>query len=130
MRISAVERKQIENEMIFRRINEKLGSDLDNLDKIHRENGDYDLMHDDLVLLHFKCECSDENCTVRIPLKLSKYREIHFDRNAFIVKVNHQVDKIEKVIQKEDGYNVVLKNNSTPEPGDTLNKTRIDNSHN
>ena len=128
MKISAAERKQIENEMIFRRINEKLGLDLDAQDKIYSDNGDFDLMHDDLILLHFKCECSDENCTVRIPLQLSRYREIHFDRNAFIVKSNHEVDKIEKVIQKEDGYNVVVKNNSTPEPGDTLNKTRIDNS--
>ena len=128
MSISAAERKQIENEMIFRRINEKVGSDLDMLDKMHSDDGDHHLMHDDLMPLQFKCECSDENCTVRIPLKLSTYRQIHFDRNAFIVKVNHQVDKIEKVIQKEDGYNIVKKNHSTPEPGDTLNKTKIDNS--
>lgn len=128
MRISAEERKQIENEMIFRRINEKLGTDLDLLDAQHREEGNFDLLHDDLILLHFKCECSDENCSVRIPLKLSVYREVHVDRNTFIVKVDHQVDKIEKVIRKEDGYNVVKKKNSIPEPGDTLNKTTIDNS--
>ena len=129
MNISAAERKQIENEMIFRRINEKVGSDLDLLDKMHTEDGNTHLLHDDLILLQFKCECSDENCAVRIPLKLSTYREIHQDRNAFIVKVDHQVDDIEKVIKKEDGYNVVQKKNSTPEPGDTLNKTKIDNSH-
>ena len=129
MRISAAERKQIENEMIFRRINEKVGSDLDLLDKMHTEDGNAHLLHDDLIPLQFKCECSDENCSVRIPLKLSTYREIHRDRNAFIVKIDHQVDKIEKVIQKEDGYNVVRKKNSTPEPGNTLNKTKIDNSH-
>jgi hypothetical protein len=128
MGISNAERKQIENEMIFRRINEKVGSDLDALDKMHREDGNVHLLHDDLIQLEFKCECSDENCSVRIPLKLSEYREIHSDRNTFILKVDHQVDKIEKVIQKMDGYNVVKKKNSTPEPGDTLNKTTVDNS--
>ena len=128
MRISSAERKQIENEMIFRRINEKLGADIDALDQMHIEDGNPQFVHDDLLLLEFKCECSDENCSVRIPLKLSKYREIHIDRKAFIVKVDHQVDKIEKVIQKEDGYNVVLKKNTTREPGDVLNITTIDNS--
>jgi hypothetical protein len=65
---------------------------------------------------------------VRLPLALSKYREIHLDRNAFVVKTNHQVDKIEKVIKREKGYNIVRKKNSTPEPGDELNVTSIDNS--
>lgn len=129
MTISAAERKQIENEMIFRRINEKVGADLDALDEMHAEDGNDHLKHDDLILLQFKCECSDENCSVRIPLQLSKYREIHYDRSAFIVKVNHQVDEIEKIIQKEDGYDVVQKKNSTPEPGDVLNKTKVDNSY-
>jgi thermostable 8-oxoguanine DNA glycosylase len=129
MKISAAERKQIENEMIFRRINEKVGSDLDDLDKMHTEDGNAHLRHDDLILLQFKCECSDENCTVRIPLRLSKYREIHSDRSAFIVKKDHEVDKIEKVIHEEDGFNIVRKNNTTPEPGNVLNTTRVDNSH-
>jgi hypothetical protein len=98
------------------------------MDKIHRDDGDLDLVHDDILLLHFKCECSDENCSVRIPLKLSEYRRIHTNRNAFIVKKDHQVDKIEKVIKKEDEYNIVEKKNSTKEPGDILNNTTIDNS--
>lgn len=130
MKLSNAERKQIENEMIFRRINEKLGSDLDALDQMHREDGNIDLVHNDIILIEFKCECSDENCEVRIPLRLSKYREIHLNRNQFIVKVNHQVNQIEMVIRKEDGYNVVEKKNSTAEPGDKLNKTSIDNSRN
>src|SRR5688500_6785012 len=103
MGISDAEKKQIENEMIFRRINEKVGSDLDALDAMHRKDGDHDLIHDDDLLLRFKCECSDENCDIRIPLKLSTYRDIHVDRNTFIVKTDHQVDKIEKVVRQESG---------------------------
>lgn len=128
MDITKAEQKQIENEMIFRRINEKVGSDLDTLDDMHAEDGHYDLIRDDDLLLMFKCECSDENCEVRIPLRLSKYREIHVNRDTFIVKPDHQVEPIEKVIAKQKEYNIVKKNNSTPEPNDTLKDTSIDNS--
>ena len=126
--ISTAERRQIENEMIFRRLNEKVGDDLGALDAMHIEDGDIHLIHDKLLLLRFKCECSDENCTERIPLELDTYQKIHEDRDAFIVKVDHQVDPIEKVVQMEAEYNVVRKNNSTPEPNDTLKQTTIDNS--
>lgn len=128
MAISKAEQKQIENEMIFRRMNEKVGFDLDALDDMYEQDGNYHLIRNDDLLLLFKCECSDEHCDVRIPMKLSRYREIHVDRNTFIVKSNHQVDSIEKVILKEDGYNIVMKNNSTPEPNDTLKNTAINNS--
>lgn len=122
------ERRQIENEMIFRRINEKLGDDLDNLDAMHIEDGNPHLVWKDAVLLNFKCECSDEDCDARIAVKLSVYNKIHENRDAFIIKLKHQVNKIEKVILTESNYSVVEKNNSTAEPGDTLNITTIDNS--
>ncbi len=123
MDISKAERKQIENEMFFRRMNEKVGDNLGAVDAMHIEDGNIDLNRDELLLLRFKCECSDENCTERIAVELSKYQEIHEDRNAFIVKPDHQVDPIEKVITKDTNYSVVRKNNSTPEPGSNLNIT-------
>lgn len=127
MSISKAEQKQIENEMIFRRINEKIGSDLDALDAMHKEDGHPDLIRDDDLLLMFKCECSDENCEVRIPLRISRYREIHTDRDTFIIKTDHEVDSIEEVVMVEKDYTIVKKNNSTPEPNDTLKNTDIDN---
>ncbi len=128
MNISRAEQRQIENEMIFRRTNEKVGSDLDALDAMHKEDGNLHLVQDEDLLLMFKCECSDENCEKRISMQLSKYRAIHANRNTFIVKPNHQVDPIEKVTSEEKDYNVVIKNNSTPEPNDTLKDTTVDNS--
>lgn len=121
------ERRQIENEMIFRRFNEKVGDDLGSLDAAHIENEDMDLMWDDTILLSFYCECSDENCDKRIPLKLSTYNKIHENRDKFIVKLKHQVKDIEKVISSEENYSVVQKNNSTAEPSDALNSTSINN---
>jgi hypothetical protein len=128
MDISLTERRQIENEMIFRRANELVGDNLDELDANHIEDGNPELIRTEDVLLHFKCECSDEDCDARIPILLSVYRKIHENRDAFIIKLKHQVHAIEKVILTEETYSVVEKNNSTPEPSDTLNKTTIDNS--
>lgn len=128
MSISHAERRQIENEMIFRRINEKVGHDLDSLDSKYIAEGNTDLTRDADIELHFKCECSDENCTARIPMLLTEYQRIHTNRDTFIVKPDHQVDPIEKVLKITPEYNVVKKNNSTAEPSDTLNITSVDNS--
>lgn len=122
------ERRQIENEMIFRRVNEKVGDDLGNLDAMHIEEDNIDLLWDDTILLNFICECSDEDCKNRIPIKLSVYKKIHENRSAFIIKLKHQVKDIEKVILSEENYSVVEKNNSTAEPNDTLKTTSVDNS--
>ena len=124
------ERKQIENEMLFRRANEKIGDDLDEIDANHISDGNPHLVRNDDLLLHFKCECSDENCETRILFKLSSYRKIHQDRSAFIIKVGHEVKPIEKVIEKHDTYCIVRKNNVTPEPKlkAKLHKTIINNS--
>lgn len=128
MDIKYAERRQIENEMIFRRVNETVIQDLLDLDEEHTRNNNLDLLWDQTILLRFQCECSDEECTVRIPLTLKEYQEIHVDRDMFIVKPHHEVDPIEKVIFTHDLYSVVRKNNRTAEPGDKLNKTNIDNS--
>jgi hypothetical protein len=130
MSISSAERHQIENEMLFRRMNEKVGDDLGALDASYIADNEVYLIRDDDVLINFKCECSDENCTKRIPLKLSEFQAIHIDRNTFIVIPDHQVDPIEKVVSSNPKFNVVIKNNSTPDPAanSALNDTTIDNS--
>lgn len=127
MDISKSERHQIENEMIFRRANELVGTQLDELDALHVADGNPQLQRQDDLVLAFRCECSDEDCEARIPIRLSVYRDIHENRDAFVIKLKHQVQAIEKVIQTEDEYSIVEKNNTTSEPGDVLNKTTIDN---
>ncbi len=126
--MSSRERRQIENEMIFRRANERIGHDLDELHADFIEEGHPELARNTDLLLHLRCECSDENCDARIPIKLSVYQTIHENRNAFIIKLKHQVEAIEKVIKTEDDYSVVEKNKSTAEPNNTLNVTSVDNS--
>jgi len=130
MGLPAEERKQIENEMLFRRANEKIGTDLDALDALHIADGNPHLVRDEDLLLDFKCECSDENCAARVPMRLSHYRKLHLDRSAFIIKPNHEVKPIEKVIEATSTYSVVRKNNVTPEPRHDadFNVTNLDNS--
>ena len=127
MKIPLEERKQIENEMIFRRANEKIGIGLDELDAMHIKDGNPHLVRNDDMRLEFVCECSDENCNARIPLELSIYRKIHEDRNSSIIKLKHQVNAIEDVVVEGSEYSIVKKHNSTAEPSDKLNKTQIRN---
>ena len=125
--ISTAERRQIENEMIFRRMNEQVGDDLGALDAMHIEDNNTHLIRDANSLIHFKCECSDENCDARIAIKLEEYQNAHQNRSNFIVKPNHQVESIETIVSSQARYSIVKKNNSTPEPGKDLNDTIINN---
>lgn len=127
MKLSHAERRQIENEMIFRRSNEQVGDDLAELDAMHIEDGDIDLLTDEDLILHYKCECSDENCEERLQILLAEYQHIHKDRDTFIVVTGHQVDSIETVIKKTKKYNVVKKHATIAEPNDGLNATSINN---
>lgn len=127
MDMPITERRQIENEMIFRRKNEKVSDGLDEIDAMHIADDHPELTSDDNLILMFKCECSDETCEARIPIKPIDYQQIHIDRNTFIVKPNHQIDPIEKIIRTESDYSVVRKNKSTKEPGQALNHTSITN---
>lgn len=127
MDIPSTERKQIENEMIFRRANETVSDGLDALDAMHIEDNNPQLVRSKGMVLEFLCECSDENCNARIPIGLDQYQKIHEDRNSFVIKLKHQVDEIEEIVTTGNDYSVVKKNNSTPEPSDTLNKTPINN---
>lgn len=128
MNMPLSERRQIENEMIFRRANEKVAETLAELKSRFIEDDYPELAVADDITLHLLCECSDEECKVRVPIKLSDYQRIHKNRDAFIIKPKHQVKEIEKVIATEDAYSVVEKNKSTAEPIGTLNATSTSNS--
>jgi hypothetical protein len=117
------ERRQIENEMIMRRVNEQVGISLDVVDANNIEDGNPHLVRGDDLLLNFRCECSDENCDARMLLKLSIYQKIHLNRSTFIIKQQHEIKSIEKVMTSRSDYSVVKKNKATTEPGKLLNVT-------
>jgi hypothetical protein len=128
MGISKTERHMVENEMLFRRANEKIGIKLDELDTKYIEDGMPEEVRSNDLMLYFLCECSDENCRARIPMKLSKYRQIHLNRGKFIMKPDHLVKSIEKVISRKPKYTVVEKDHYVTEPNNVLNSTPVNNS--
>ncbi|MES2971013.1 MAG: hypothetical protein V4702_01680 [Patescibacteria group bacterium] len=125
--LSPSERRQVENEVVFRRANEKVQNSLDKLEKIAREERDDSFKSHPDMTLHFYCECSDENCRERIVLSLSKYQELHKDRSQFIVMPKHDIPSLEKVVSNKFKYSVVDKFVTPSEAANSLNVTSIQN---
>ena len=124
---SISERRQVENEAVFRQMNEKVEKSLKKLDKMAKDDGYKSDLPIDEMVLHFYCECADENCRQRIPLTLKKYQELHKNRSKFIVIPGHEVSNIEKVIAEKPMYNEVEKNITPPIGVVSLNKTTVNN---
>jgi 16S rRNA C1402 (ribose-2'-O) methylase RsmI len=122
------ERRMVENEAIFRESNEKLQKTFNKLKQIAKEDGQEHLVEELDTALEFYCECSDENCYKRVKLTLSEHTRIHKNRSRFTVIGGHEVDSIEKVIEKKPDYYIVEKYSDPPESPGTLNATSVDNS--
>ncbi len=86
----------IENEVIFRAVNK-------NIQELMTEND-----HEDEVL-DFYCECSRPDCKQRIKLSCKLYAILHAKEKQFIIKPGHVFTEVEKVISKDEGYQVVEK---------------------
>jgi hypothetical protein len=129
MSLSVPERRQVENEMIFRQANEAVTEGVLELDAKHVESSAPELAWDPATKLQFCCECADENCHDRISLTVAEYQKIHKDRKAFIVIPEHEVDAIEEVVSDKDDFLTVRKNAVIAEPdyNQRLNSTDIDN---
>ncbi len=119
------ERRQIENEVVFRQANERVQTELDKLKEIAEEEKDKSLPELENLTFHFFCECSDENCLQKIEIKLSIYNEIHNNRKQFIIKPKHDVSKIENIILKDTNYWVVEKHLQPPERAARLHITNV-----
>lgn len=117
----------LENEAVFRRLNESVKKNLTEIKALAEEsNQDYLIRQDDTPL-HFYCECSDEDCRQRIQMKPSTYDRIHKNRNCFILIGGHQTKVVEKVVRKEPNYWVVEKHRTPPENVRSLQPTGVDN---
>lgn len=120
-------KRLVENEAVFRKHNEKIGSLFDELEQIANEEGNAEILGTDDMALEFYCECSDENCKKRVALRLSEYSKIHANRNHFTIAPGHQVASVEKIVKKTKQYYVVEKFISPPASPSGLNKTPVDN---
>ncbi len=121
------ERRQIENEVVFRQANERVQKGLDKLEQVAEAEGYTSLPDTDDISLHFYCECSDENCQERIVMKLTLYNEYHNNRKQFLVSPNHETTGVERVVLKDSSYTIVEKFVTPPETAVKLQPTDINN---
>lgn len=121
------ERRQIENEVVFRQANEHIQKDFDALNDMAEEEGDTSLPDTDELQLRFYCECSDENCQERIGIKLGLYNEFHNNRKQFLIRPGHEALAVESIILKDSNYTVVEKFATPPETASRLEHTDIIN---
>lgn len=100
MTTDAVTRRLIENEVLFRRANQKIGQLIEEAfpTKASRE-----------PRLYFYCECSNEACKERIILSPKKFRKLHANQRQFLIKPGHELLKIERVVKKTKHYFIVEK---------------------
>jgi hypothetical protein len=117
-----------DNEAVFRRHNEKIQKRFEELQRIAEEDDQLDLAKPDDSPLFFYCECSDENCLERVEMKPSRYAAIHKRRDYFVITPGHEVEEIETVVRKAQGYNVVQKHVEASEDATNLKDTPVDNS--
>jgi hypothetical protein len=91
------ERRRLQNQTLFRDVNERIleiGSALDR-DEVHP------------APLEFFCECGNAGCTARLRLDVAEYREVRGHPERFIVAHGHADEDLEQVVEVRDGYDVV-----------------------
>ncbi|CAN5166046.1 hypothetical protein BH09PAT3_BH09PAT3_1760 [soil metagenome] len=59
--------------------------------------------------ISFICECSDLDCRDRIDLTSDEFDSFHVQGKRFVVKPNHEIVAIEKIISRTDDYYIVEK---------------------
>lgn len=121
------ERRLVENEAAFRYQNERAGKKFKELSDVSKADGFGPHKYDKSMILHFYCECADENCRIRVPIPLDRYAEIHRNRKRFVIVPGHEVVEVEKVVEHGDEYAVVEKFKNPPDNPGNLKSTDVNN---
>jgi len=83
------------NEEVFRSVNEQI------------ETGAQ--RHGVTAPMRFHCECDRDRCFEQIELEADRYQQIIAERYRFVIAPGHEDPRIEKVVERHDGYCVVEK---------------------
>ena len=100
--MDAREQRLAKNETIFRDVNERI-----------EEAAAAQLI--DPHVFEFLCECSNIDCTLRLPLTLGAYESVRDDPAQFVVAPGHDLPEIEEVVHRTAGYQVVRKHGAAAE---------------
>ena len=88
-------RRLAENEVLFRVINE-------NIEVLAQRMGGP-------APWEFVCECSRRGCAELIKLTVEEYESVRSAGDQFVLVPGHEIDPIERVVGRADGYVVVEK---------------------
>jgi hypothetical protein len=94
--VDAREDRLARNELLFRDLNEQVGFVATPIDT-------------EASTFEFFCECSNLDCTLRLPMSLAEYEDVRSDPTLFVVAPGHDLPEIEEVLRRTDGYQVVRK---------------------
>jgi hypothetical protein len=89
------------NEAVFREVNERIEGLAET----------FDLKTQSLDLI---CECGDAACVERISMTATEYEELRSEAHQFAVHPGHEDPKVERVIARLKGYDIVQKNKGVP----------------
>lgn len=95
--MDAREKRLVENEAMFRRINERIEAIAESQGSA---NGH---------VYEFLCECSNADCTLRVRLSSTAYEWVRRDPTQFVVAPGHDLPEIEEVVFRTNAYQVVRK---------------------
>jgi L-lysine 2,3-aminomutase len=101
------------NEASFREINERLEQGLRQV----QQNPE---------LLTFICECGEQTCERHVHLSLSEYERVRLDSRHFAVVPGHIFPAVERVIARNERYEVVEKFGETTEITDETDRRSPD----
>lgn len=94
--MDAREERLAHNEVLFRDVNERI-------EQIAVPQGP------DPHVFEFLCECSNVDCTLRLPMTLAAYEEVRSDSALFVVAPGHDRPEVEEVLRRTDAYQIVKK---------------------
>ena len=120
-------KRQVENEAVFRTENEKHLKALAQFNELAESEGEHSLTTPEESVLHFICECSDENCDQRVAMTISEYVKTHKDRSCFIVIPGHETLEVEKPVMKKMKFTLVKKFFKPTSKNPVLKSTPTDN---
>ena len=57
----------------------------------------------------FVCECGHLGCSQTVRLDLDSYEAVRTDFDRFLVLPGHEIDAVDRVVERHSGYLVVVK---------------------
>ena len=89
------------NEAVFRQVNER----------IEGLNEAFGAITETMQVI---CECGDASCIEQITISLPEYEELRQDPRRFALVPGHEDERVERVVERRDGYHVVEKDEGGP----------------